>query len=86
MITINTNAINYYYCKTTIKDLTGGNCKSNRDAFIGCVGESEEHQVFLVTYECIVLLKEPSKTWNGRDCEVHIEKFIDLDITITERK
>ena len=59
-------------------DLIGHKHNSERTAFVGTIGKYE-HELFIVTYSCIALARDPFHTWDGADFEV--DYWCDLEIT-----
>jgi len=61
-------------------------------AFIGrIIGHTSEtnetvNNLYLITYDTIVRLNSPRKTWNSSSCEVFVEQFVDLEIKVINKE
>lgn len=53
--------------------------------FIGKVGDGPEGSLYLRTYNGIILLKTPARSWSGTVLVV-VERFVDLEIKILNRR
>ena len=77
--------------KYTVGDKTGHMlCRmlisSGVTAFIGTSPDSKELELYLITYDNIVLASDPSKTWSGRGnitpIKFYVDRFVNIDITV----
>ncbi len=68
-----------------IEDLIGGNFKEKRSAFFGSCGAGEE-ALYLITYKAISLAGKPGSTWDYNSCDVEVIRFVDVNISVVERK
>ncbi len=68
-----------------VGDLIGDNFDSEKTAFIGSCGAGEE-TLYLVTYECVSIARCPQSTWESSICTVEVIRFVDVNISIVERK
>ena len=68
--------------KCFIKDLIKGNYHDAQNAFIGEVGCGPNNSLYIVTYDCIALANNLSRTWSGPACSVKIIEFVNLEINI----
>ena len=59
---------------------------NDETAFIGQCGYGPPGELYLITYECVVLVKKPNRTWSGSNCYVYVDRFVDLKIQIQEKK
>ncbi len=66
-------------------DLIGDNFDSGKTAFIGSCGAGEE-TLYLITYECVSMARCPQSTWEMSECDVRVIRFVDVNISIVERK
>lgn len=55
---------------------------NNQTAFIGKCGFGPEHELYLITYDGIVLATDPQRAWSYGGCSVVVEQFVDIEITI----
>jgi len=80
MITVDVR--NHGQSKTTwlVQELIGTQHCGCRTAFVGNV-DNYLHKLFLVTYECIVLVENPIRTWNNKNIDVQVDFWCDLEIT-----
>ncbi len=69
----------------TLGDLCGPNFDTNRSAFLGEVGW-ELFDLYLVTYQGISKATNPQQTWDTKNCSVQVSRFVDISISIVERK
>lgn len=64
-----------------IGDLIRGAFKSSRSAFIGNIGDNID-ELFLVSYEGIMLADTPNSTWNSKGDSIYVTRFVDVNITV----
>jgi len=66
---------------TTLIELLKQAGRGNKEtAFIGQIGTDETINLYLITYDTIVKLNDPYKTWNSPNCPVYVKQFVDLEI------
>jgi len=68
-----------------VSDIIGKNFSSSHTAFIGKCGNHPSVDLFLVTYDCVVLASDPGKTWAGSLTDVWVNKWVDVRILIEEQ-
>lgn len=68
-----------------ISDLTGDNYNEEKNAFIGQCGDGPSNALYIVAYDNIILAKNPRKNWSS-PCDVHILRFVDIDILVKEKE
>ncbi len=64
--------------------LCGDNFDRKRSAFIGTAGFGD-FGLYLVTYQGITKAGNANETYNGRGCDITIDRFVDVNISIVER-
>ncbi len=69
-----------------VKDLIEDNFKNKKSAFIGTTGTGDDETLYLVTYDCVSQANSPCHTWSAFGCSVKVIRFVDVDISIVERK
>jgi hypothetical protein len=73
------------HLRITLSELMSGEYK-NETAFIGKCGDGLDNALYLLCYGTIVEAKNPRYTWDSDDCSVEIHRFVDVDITVREKK
>jgi len=69
-----------------IKTTLGNVCSGKETAFIGQCGCGPEHELYLIGYECIIEAFNPQKrTWKDLDCNVTVDRFVDIEIVVIEK-
>jgi len=61
-----------------LEDLISNN--SPETAFIGQCGNGPPHELYLIAYECVALARSPNRTWSDSDCNVWVDRFVNLEI------
>lgn len=54
-------------------------------AFIGRCGNGPENSLYLITYSSVVLATNPQRDWCDDYCQIVINRFVDIVITIKEK-
>ena len=71
--------------KVKLSDVTEDNYDVKKNAFVGFPG-SGSRDLYIVTYDSIILAKDPFCSWGAKDCLVCIERWVDIEITIKQEK
>lgn len=50
--------------------------------FIGQCGSGQENDLYLITWDRIVLLSDPVRSWSTQSCPVQVDQYVDLEIRI----
>lgn len=59
---------------------------NNETAFIGKCGSGPENELYLITYGSIFLASDPrKKQWSSLNCEVYVDRYVDVEIKIVEK-
>lgn len=69
-----------------VGNFIGANCVSNFNAFIGKCGDGPSNSLYLITYQSIVLMEDPSNTWSDYEVKLVIDEWVDLDIEVKTRQ
>lgn len=79
--------MNIIKCGASITTVTtlGALVCGNETAFIGSVG-GIYGTLFLISFDRIILATNPRRTWSEYTCPVTVDRFVDLEITVKERK
>ena len=83
------NQVTHYECVCNVSDLIGKKYSDQRNAFIGRIGISTcDQTVFIINYMNIASLQYPNNTWSGIESQetVYVERFVDLEVTVKERR
>ena len=53
-----------------------------RTAFIGKCGNGPSNELYLITYNSILLAKDPNSIWGTSGCNIEVIWFVDIKIEI----
>lgn len=68
-----------------LSELCGDNFDNGRSAFLGTPGFGQ-YGLWLVSFNGLVLARDPSATHTSPNCTVSIDRFVDVNISIVERE
>ena len=55
-------------------------------AFIGCCGFGPDKSLYIITNNQIVLAKDSEEVWYGGSCDVTVDRFVDIEISVIEKE
>lgn len=76
----------HYFWTGQIENLIGEHFKDDKSAFIGMCGTGDDDTLYLVTYLGISQASAPGSTWKTKGCSVKVIRFVDVNISVVERK
>jgi hypothetical protein len=54
-------------------------------SFVGKVGTGPKNALYLVSYDSVILAKDPTLVWDSASCLLVVREFVDVKITIKRR-
>lgn len=68
----------------TLAELTCDNYDERDNCFIGQVGDGPKDSLYIVIYDSIALVNDLSEVWTNPGCNVEVQRFVDMDVYISE--